>query len=176
LGIGVLVPAILFGAVIICGSLAWAEDADKSESKKGKSILEQPGRLFDMEIPKGFKQVTSDEPGIQKWKKGTGEIHLVVGQIQLDSGDRLYKALAKAVKANSMLEEVRVVELKGGHALAFREKAPGDPGRLRSMRLFVITNKKVFTVDFVAPSKDFDSFSKDFEQSLKSFKLNVTGS
>ena len=63
------------------------------------------------------------------------------------------------------------LQIKRGKALLCKEKAPDDPGRLRTWHLLVITKKKMINVDFSAPAKDFDSFIPAFEGAANSFKL-----
>ena len=112
-----------------------------------------------------------DEPGILKWKKDSGEIYLVVGNLFAGPADALFKALREAADRDKKLEEVRTLQIKGGKALLSKEKAPDDPGRLRAWRLLVITKKKMINVDFSAPAKDFDTFIPAFEGAVNSFKL-----
>ena len=89
----------------------------------------------------------------------------------LPPGDTLFKALREAADKDKKLEEVRALQIKRGKALLCKEKAPDDPGRLRTWHLLVITKKKMINADFSAPAKDFDSFIPAFEGAINSFKL-----
>jgi hypothetical protein len=156
---------------ILTGSFAWAQEASGDKPKSAVNIFDQPGRLFDMKIPKGFKPVAAEEAGTLRWRKGDGEIQLVVGELQYESANRLFEALHKAAKSNNRIEKVRTLRLKQGIGLTIKEKPPKDPDRLRIWRLMAAFGKKIFNVEFSAPGKEFDSFAGDFKAAIKSFKL-----
>jgi hypothetical protein len=158
-------------AVILAYSSAYAQR--KSEAPRGQEpkAAEQAEKFFDMKVPEGFAPEAVDEPGILKWKKDSGEIYLVVGDLFAGPADTLFKVLRGAADKDKNLEEVKAVQIKGGKALLYKEKAPEDPGRLRAWHLIVITKKKMINVDFSAPGKDFDSFIPAFDSAVHSFKL-----
>ncbi len=162
---------ILCLATILICSPALAEKKSGASKKQEPAAAEQAGRFFDMKVPEGFTPEPVDESGILKWKKGSAEIYLVVGDLFTPPGDMLFKALRKAAEADKSLEEVRTLQVKGGNALLSKEKAPDDPTRLRTWHLLVITKKKMIDVDFLAPAKDFKSFIPAFESAINSFKL-----
>jgi len=137
---------------------------------------DESGRIFDLKVPKGFEQEPQEEAGIIKWKKNSAEIFLVVGDLFLESGQGLFDELFKAASDNKNFENVRKLNIKGGHGLAYTDKSPDDPSRLRSMHVTVITDKKVIQIDFTAPEKDFASLASDFETARKSFKLKNNNS
>jgi hypothetical protein len=157
--------------LILTGSFTWAQEASVDKPKSEVNIFNQPGRLFDMKIPKGFKPVATEEAGTLKWRKGHGEIQLVVGELQYESANRLFEALHKAAKSNDRIEKVRMLRLREGKGLTIKEKPPKDPDRLRIWRLMAAFRKKIFNVEFSAPGKEFDSFTGDFKAAIKSFKL-----
>jgi len=158
-------------AVILIYSSASAQKKPGASEAPEPAAVEQADRFFDMKIPEGFTAEAVDEPGILKWKKDSGEIFLVVGDLFTPPGDTPFKALREAGDKDKKLEEVRIVQIKGGKALLYKEKASEDPGRLRLWRLMVITKKKMINVDFSAPAKDFESFMPAFESAVNSFKL-----
>jgi len=139
-----------------------------------KFSQEKRNQLFEMQIPEGFKPEPSDEPGIEKWKKNSAEIYAVYGEIFANSSDSLFKAIREKAKADKRTEEIRNIRVKGGKAFLYKEKNPEDPNRPKAWRLFVITNNKMINIDFIAPSKDFNSFKPAFEIALKSFKLKIS--
>jgi len=158
--------------IVLTCCVAWAQGAAGDKPKPDvNNILDQPGRLFDMKVPKGFEPVATEEAGTLRWRKGVGEIQLVVGELQYESADKFFRALCQAAESNDRLQSVRILKLRGGKGLAIREKSPKDPDRLRIWRLFAISKKKIFSVEFSSPEKNFDSFEKDFKKALKSFRL-----
>lgn len=158
-------------AVILICSPAYAQKKSGASKEQEPAAVEQADRFFDMKIPQGFAPEAVDEPGILKWKKDSGEIYFVVGDLFTPPGDATFKALREAADKDKKLEEVRTLQIKGGKALLYKEKAPEDAGRLRAWHLLVITKKKMINVDFSAPAKDFDSFVPEFESAVNSFKL-----
>ncbi|MGB6068338.1 MAG: hypothetical protein WBG50_26310 [Desulfomonilaceae bacterium] len=156
--------------ILIC-SPALAEKKSGASKKTEPAPAEQAERFFDMKVPEGFTSEPVEESGILKWKKGSAEIYLVVGNLFAPPGESLFKALRKAAGADKSLEEVRTLQIKGGKALLYKQKAPDDPSRLRVWHLVVITKKKMIDVDFSAPAKDFKSFIPAFESAINSFKL-----
>jgi len=158
-------------AVMLVYSSASAQRTSEDSEEHEQTAVQQADRFFDMKIPQGFTAEAVDEPGILKWKKDSGEIYLVVGDLFTPPGDTLFKALREAAEKDKKLEEVRSLQIKGGKALLCKEKIPEDPGRLRAWRLLIITKKKMISVDFSAPGKDFDSFIPAFEGAVNSFKL-----
>jgi hypothetical protein len=167
-----LLRGLIFGlaAILICSS-AQAQKKSEPSGKQEKAAAQQAERFFDIKVPQGFTPETTDEPGILKWKKDSGEIYLVVGDLFTTPGDALFKALHEAADKDKNLEAVSTPQIKGGKALLYKEKAPEDIGRLRSWHLVVITKKKMISVDFSAPAKDFDSLIPAFESAINSFKL-----
>ncbi|MFH1114557.1 MAG: hypothetical protein V1792_11600 [Pseudomonadota bacterium] len=167
--VGMIVVTI--SLLIVSGQLGRAEDETKPSQDGGTGIMEQPGRLFDMKVPEGFDAVPNEEPGIFKWKKGSAEIYLVVGDLFVESGDLLFKALRKAAEDGEKIEKVETVKIDGGQAMLFKEKPGKDPERPLTWRLIVLMDKKMINVDFTAPLKDFESFRGDFQKAVESFKL-----
>lgn len=163
-------------AVVLITALFAIPVAGQESAKNTRQTTEadESGRIFDIKVPKGFEPVPQDEPGILKWKKDSAEIYLVVGDLFLESGERLFEQLFEAAKENKNFEQVRKLNIKGGHGLIYTEKSPGEPGRMRSTRMIVITVQKVIQIDFTAPEKDFASMAADFEAARKSFKLKNT--
>ncbi len=161
---------VCLAVILICSS-ASAQGKSVAAEEQEPAAVEQADRFFDMKIPKGFAPEAVDEPGILKWKKDSGEICFVVGDLFTSPGDSTFKALREAANKDKKLEEVRILQIKGGKALLYKEKAPEDPGRLRAWHLLVITKKKMINVDFSAPAKDFDAFAPEFESAVNSFKL-----
>jgi hypothetical protein len=157
--------------VILVYSSAYAQRKSEAPTVQEPKAAEQAERFFDMKVPDGFAPEAVDEPGILKWKKDSGEIYLVVGDLFTGPADTLFKALREAADKDKNVEEVSTVQIKGGKALLYKEKAPADPGRLRAWHLVVITKKKMINVDFSAPGKDFDSFIPAFDSAVHSFKL-----
>jgi hypothetical protein len=158
-------------AVILIYSSAYAQKKSGTSENQEPTAVEQADRFFGMKVPQGFAPEAVDEPGILKWKKDSGEIYLVVGDLFAGPADAQFKVLREAADRDKKLEEVRTLQIKGGKALLSKEKAPDDPGRLRAWRLLVITKKKMINVDFSAPAKDFDTFIPAFEGAVNSFKL-----
>lgn len=155
--------------VVMCAILSAAQDSTEKPPQTAES--DESGRIFDIKVPKGFESEPQDEAGIVKWKKGTAEIYLVVGDLFLESGQRLFEELFKAASENGRFENVRKLTIKGGHGFVYTEKSPSESDRSRSMHMMVITDKKILQIDFSAPEKDFSSFAADFDAARKSFKL-----
>jgi len=143
--------------------------ASGAEALSGKPA--QEARIFEMKVPQGFQSEAVDEAGILKWKKDSGEIYVVVGDLYAESGDEFIKTLLSAAENNKQVTEVKNLKLKGGKGLLYKDKPPEDPGRLYSWHLIAVTRNKVVSVDFTAPSKDFESFTPGFEEAVNSFKL-----
>lgn len=160
----------------IMAGAAWAQDVDKGEQPKPEASQTETEKFFDFTAPQGFEEEPSDESGIQKWKKGNGEILLVVGSQFSDSPQSLFESIVSALKENQGVEGVERLEMKGGLAVAFLDKKPEEPGRLRTWRVIVFAGKKIVNLDFAAPAGEFDNFRSDFETALKSFKLTLPGS
>jgi hypothetical protein len=156
--------------MLVCAAV-WAQNDQASEAAKPSELPEAAAKLFHLKVPTGFEVQTSDEPGIFKWKKGPAEIYLAVGDLFALPAQTVYKQLLEAVEQNKDLEKVRTLKIKGGRSFTYTEKAPEEPGRLRTLHLVVITNEKVINVDFSAPAKDFDPLVPDFEAAIKSFRL-----
>jgi hypothetical protein len=160
---------LLAGILLPLG--AFAQEQIEIAGKKSDSVLENPGRLFDLKVPDGFKSENIEEPGILRWTKGSAEIFLAVGEVFQESGQVLFKALETAASADKRFESVKKVKLNKGRAILIKEKAPDDTSRLQVWRLVIITDSKVVNIDFTAPTKEFQVFAPDFEQVVKSFKL-----
>jgi hypothetical protein len=160
----VIIAAVAF---VMCASVFAQEKSRPSDL----NLSDESARFFDLKVPEGFKVEGTDEPGIVKWRKDDAEIYLAVGEIIAESGEKLLDAVKKAAAKNSKYEEVKALRLKGGRALLYKEKAPDDPGRLRSWHMLVIAQKKTILIDFTAPTKDFASFVPAFEEAVKSFKI-----
>ena len=156
--------------------MAAAQNETKQSSKTADNILEEPGRLFNIKVPKDFQAAPLEVPGIIKWKKDQAEIYLVVGNNFSKSREKTFDALYKAAKKDKRFSKVDRVKIRGGKAFVFKEKAPKEPTRLQTWRLVVVTDNKIINVDFSAPSKDFDSYADQFTAALKSFKLRSSGS
>ncbi|MBI5570536.1 MAG: hypothetical protein HY914_11380 [Desulfomonile tiedjei] len=171
---GIFGVAIVWVGMLLVAAPALAQDDKASQPKKEETGVEEPGKLFDMKIPAGFKAESVDEPGVSRWKKDTAEILVAVGDLFLESGDVMLKSLKNAVNADSRMEKPRTIRVNKGRAILYKEKPPEDQARLRTWRLVVVTNKTVISVDFSAPGKDFDTFAPGFEEAVKSFKLKAT--
>jgi hypothetical protein len=156
--------------VLILGLLAWSFAAAQ-ETALDQNALQIPDRLFDIKIPDGFKSEAVDEPGILKWRKDSGEIYLIVGDLFGESGDSLFKMLKSSAEKNKTVQETKVLKIKGGKALLYKEKASQDSTRLVGWHLLVVTNKKIISLDFSAPAGEFNSFVPDFQSAINSFKL-----
>jgi hypothetical protein len=151
---------------LFMGSLVGAQ-----ESSTEKNFLQNPDRLFDIKIPEGFESEAVDEPGILRWKKDSGEIYLIIGDLFGESGDALYKVLKNAAEKNKNVQEVKSVKVKGGKALTYKDKGTGESGGLTTWHFMVLTNNKIITMDFSAPTVDFKKFVPDFQATINSFKL-----
>ncbi|MDQ7783545.1 MAG: hypothetical protein RDU20_11745 [Desulfomonilaceae bacterium] len=172
----VTVVKVIMVSVALCMLLSQpgrTEDATEPSNQDEADIMEQPGRLFDMQVPEGFEPVPTDEAGILKWKKDSAEIYLVVGDLFVESGDELFKALRKAAGDGKNLDKVETVKIEGGQAMLLKEKPPGESERPMTWRLVIVLDKKVINVDFTAPAKDFDRFRGDFMKALDSFRLKT---
>jgi len=163
-------------AVVLIGVMFSIPVVAQESTGKARQAAEtdESGRIFDIKVPKGFEPGPQDEAGIVKWKKNGAEIYLVVGDLFLESGESLFQQLFKAASDNKSFENVRKLNINGGHGLVYTEKSPGEPDRLRSMHMIVITDKKIIQIDFTAPEKEFVSMAADFEAARKSFKLRNT--
>jgi hypothetical protein len=157
--------------ILVLISNAWAEQPSESSDEDRPQSADSGRVVFQIKPPQGFKQEQVDENGIFKWKKDSGEIYAVVGDLFFNSADMLFKALKKAVENDKNTLEVKTLRVKGGKAVLYKEKPSEDLDRLQSWRLVVITDKKVINVDFTAPSKDFETFVPAFEEAIKSFRL-----
>jgi len=157
--------------VVLVWSWGRAQEKAVSGAEELSSKPAQEARIFDMKVPQGFQAEPVDEAGILKWKKDSGEIYLVVGDLYAESGEALIKELSSAAEKNKQVAEVKVLKLKGGKGLLYKEKPPEGPGRLCSWHLIATIRNKVINVDFTAPSKDFESFAPGFEEAVNSFKL-----
>jgi hypothetical protein len=174
---GIQYHAIIIAFItILCAFMAVAQDETKQSARTADNILEEPGRLFNIKVPKDFKAAPLEVPGIIKWKKDQAEIYLVVGDNFSKSKKKTFDALYKATKKDKRYEKVDRVNIRGGKAFVFKEKAPKEPTRLRTWRLVVVTDNKIIHVDFSAPGKDFNSYIDQFEAALKSFKLRSSDS
>ncbi len=132
---------------------------------------ELDGGFFKIKIPPGFERDPVDEPGIYKWKKNSGEIYIVVGDSFVPATDSMIHTLRKNAQKDSKIEEAKILKLKGGKGLLFKEKGSTKSNGLRIWRLIVFTNQKMLNVDFTAPIKDFPSLAPAFEEALRSLKL-----
>lgn len=166
IALGIISVCLMF----VC-QLGLAEEKAEPSEKDENSILEQSGRLFDLKVPDGFNAVPVDEPGILKWRKGSAEIYLVIGNLFVESGDLLFKALRKAAEDGKRLAKVEVVNIEGGKAMLLKGKEPKDKDQPMTWRLVVLMDRKAINVDFTAPAKDFKSFESEFLKALESFKL-----
>lgn len=155
-------------ALFLIASVACAQG---NAGTRTSVLPDEAGRFFDIKIPEGFKPEAVDEPGILRWKKDDGEIYIVVGELFANSVDKYLNVLHKVAEKDKNLAEVKMIRLKGGRALLFKEKPPEEPGRLRNWRVLLVTDKKVLSVDFTAPEKDFNSFVPAFEETIKSLKV-----
>jgi hypothetical protein len=153
--------------------MLWSVTAAQ-ESLTDQEAPQYPDKLFDIKIPDGFKPEAVDEPGILKWKKDSGEISLIVGDLFGESGESLFKVLKSATEKNKTIQESKVLKIKGGRALLYKEKLPEDSARLTGWHLLVLTNKKIITVDFSAPAGEFNLFAPDFQSAINSFKLKTS--
>jgi hypothetical protein len=163
--------AVLFALLMVFPVPATCQEKQDPGQGKTGTVPDQPARFFSWKLPDGFKAETVEEPGIARWTKDSAEIYLAVGEIFQESADVLFDSLRKAADQDKRIEGVSTLRLKKGRALFFKEKAPEDSSRLQGWRLVVITDKKVLSIDFTAPAKDFEKFAPDFEKVVKSFKL-----
>ena len=143
------------------------------EPSLDQSILQHPDRIFDVKIPDGFKSEAVDEPGILRWRKDSAEIYLVIGDLFGESGESLFKVLKAAAEKNKIAQDIKVVKVKGARALTYKEKVSEDSGRLVTWHFVVITNNKIITMDFSAPTEEFNSLVPDFKSTINSFKLKA---
>ncbi len=127
--------------------------------------------LFSVDVPEGFKLLNTEEPGIFRWKKGQAEISVAVGELFAGSPEYLFKALTTAGEENKRFQEVKAINVKGTRAVIFKEKAPQDPGKLRSWRLMAINEKRCFTMELSSPEGDFPGLTPEFEKVVASFKV-----
>ena len=159
---------LLLASAFVMWSFALAQ-----ESALDQNILQNPDRLFDIKIPAGFTSEAVDEPGILKWKKDSGEIYLVIGDLFGESGESLFKVMKTAAEKNKTVQDIKVVKIKGARALSYKEKGSEEVGRTSVWHLVVITNKKIITIDFSAPVEEFNNFVSDFQTTINSFKLKT---
>jgi hypothetical protein len=159
------ISVILAFGLFLCSSV-YAQGTSIDEN-----FLQHPDRIFDVKIPEGFHSEAVDEPGILRWKKDTGEIYLIIGDLFGESGDSLFKVLKNAAEKNKTVQEVKVVKVKGGRALTFKEKGSDEAGALMTWHFIVVTNNKIITMDFSAPALEFNKFAPDFQATINSFKL-----
>jgi hypothetical protein len=129
--------------------------------------------LFDVQVPDGFKQEAGEEAGIGRWSKGQAAVYVVVGDLIAESAPKLFDELIEAAEKNKSLENVKKVESPEGRAFTYVEKAPDSPTRLRSAKLFLITDRKVLYMDLSAPTQEFDSLLSDFDAMVKSVKIKT---
>lgn len=164
---------ICLSCLLVAMTASWGQGQEKAASgaEELSSKPAQEARIFDMKIPQGFQSEPVDEAGILKWKKDSAEIYLVVGDLYAESGEALIRELLSALEKNRQMAEVKPLKIKGGKGLLYKEKPPEDSGRLHSWHLIATTSNRVISVDFSAPSKDFQSFAHDFEEAVNSFKL-----
>jgi hypothetical protein len=155
-------------ALLVIAATAWAQ---QTPDNRTPSSADEIGRFLDIKIPKGFKAEPVDEPGIMRWRKDDAEIYAVMGELFSDSTEKLLSVLHKAAEKDKKMAEVKSVRLKGARGLLLKEKPPEDSGRLRGWRMFLVADKKVLSLDFTAPAKDFDSFAPAFEEAIKSVKI-----
>lgn len=153
-----------------CIRVEAAETRDRSLNEQ-RALRDNATWVSQIKPPDGFVREPVDESGILRWRKDSGEIYLVEGDLFVDSGDMLFKTIRKALEKDNTIQEVKNLRIKGGKAMLYKEKPPSDAGRLRSWRLLAITDRKIINVDFAAPSRDFDKLIPAFEEALKSFKL-----
>jgi len=161
-------------AILFLISCAWAEQPAKSPDEDRGNSKDSIHAVFHIKPPQGFKQEPVDETGILKWRKDSGEIYVVVGDLFFNSSAMLFKSVRKAAENDKNIQELKTLRVKGGKAILYKEKPPEDLGRLRSWRLVVVTDKKIINVDFTAPARDFESFVPAFEEAIKSFRLTST--
>ena len=90
------------------------------ENALDQNALQIPDRLFDIKIPDGFKSEAVDEPGILKWRKDSGEIYLIVGDLFGESGDSLFKMLKSSAEKNKTVQESKVAEDQGRKGAALQ--------------------------------------------------------
>jgi hypothetical protein len=164
----------IFLVVFLMGALALAQDEDAQRSQKPKQLAEELERFFTVKVPEGFTSQPVDEPGILRWTKDSAEIYLVVGDLFLESGEVVYKALVQASETDTRMEEVKPIKIKGGRALLYKEKTPEDPSKQLTWKLLIVTDKKMVNIDFSAPAKEFQSFAPEFEATVNSFKLKTS--
>jgi hypothetical protein len=166
-----LIPVCL--SILIFALPGWGQEKPTSPVSGAGGILDEPSRIFDLDIPEGFKSAAVEEPGVMKWTRADGQIHLVVGGLHVESSKTLFDALKEAVEKNEKMEGIKTLDYKNGRGLMFRNKAPEDKQRLRIWRLFVVTDEKAFTLECSAPQSQFEKFVPQFEQALNSFKLKA---
>lgn len=159
--------------VFVSSSLASSDEA-ASTSSNNKPSADLSAQIFELKVPEGFSLQASEEPGILKWTKDSAEIFAAVGQVFAGSGDLMFNSLRNAAKKGKLFEKVQVLSLKKGKAMLLVENAPEEPERLQSWRLIGVMDKKVVTIDFTSPGKDFKSFEPEFKKALKSFAFNQT--
>lgn len=153
---------------------AWAQERTADTPSVGASASEYSGETFSFKTPEGFKQETSEEAGTTKWKKGSAEIHLAVGDLFAESEESLFGVLHDAATKDERIEGVISKRLEHGRWLLYKEKAPQDGDRIQLWRLVAITQQKVISLDFAAPAKDFGGYVQDFTTVIESFTLKAS--
>jgi hypothetical protein len=163
--------ALIIIAAVLAGALGQAQEKTEPPAADQETNNESLSRLFSIAIPEGFKPQASEEPGIFRWKKGSAEISLAVGELFAGSPEYLLKALASAGEQNKQLEEVKLLNLDGAKAIIFKEKPAPEPGKLRNWKVMAMTEKRCFSLELSAPEKDFPSLEADFGKALASLKV-----
>jgi hypothetical protein len=166
-----VVASLVVLACVVASATHAPAQQDETTSQTETSPVLSTTQGYDLKVPEGFQSEAVDEAGILKWKKDSGEILLVIGDLFLDSGDTLFKALKESVEKDKRWETVRVFQMGEANAILFKEKPPEDTSRLRTWRLIVVTAKKIVNLECSAPGKDFDQFAPAFEQTIESFAL-----
>ncbi len=161
---------LLFSLLLVLSTPLWAQD-DTKGSDKGPSTLEQFQSIAELAIPSGFSEEPSEDSGVIKFKKDTGEILIVIGDLFSESSTDLMKMLKEGAEKNKNIEEVKGLEVKNGSAFFYKEKKPEDSVRLLTWRIVAITDSRVINIDFTAPAGDFEKYIKDFEDALRSFNI-----
>jgi hypothetical protein len=130
------------------------------------------GYPFEMDIPEGFHELPTDEPGIYRWEKDSAGIFVVVGTSFVEPTDKLFQELLNAARKNDEIESAETLKVPGAKAFVYKEKRPDDSSRPRTWRLIAVTDEQVINVDFTAPDESFNTFAESFERALRSFRLN----
>lgn len=131
---------------------------------------------YQITVPEGFEEVTLKTPDIQKWKKGSAEIFLVMGRQRTKSVNKLYKRLFDAAKKAKQFENVKESDVQGARAFQYTFEDKKGTEDVKILRLIAIAGSLIIHVDCSAAKKDFDGFKQEFETVIGSLKVSAAES